>query len=388
MSRMTASRTRRRSTRTDSSAASLSRRRGFRSAAVSTAASARRSLTWRWMSRCAYCCANSVSRQPMRRANDGSGAVSQPSRQGVHERWFTGERPRCRVMPTPLRWPTTAAHNPRGILAAVTSTSKRAMKLVDPFPWLKVAINKYWYPLITRRWQNEDITFLNWGYEEDPPLGLPLAPEDEPDRYCIQLYHRTATQADLGGKQVLEVSSGHGGGAAYLVRTLHPASYTGLDYNPDGVAFAQKRHRLPGLDFVHGNAESMPFPDESFDAVVNVEASHAYPHFDRFLPEMVRVLRPGGHFLYADFRGFLEYDDWDAALAALPMRMASKREINSEVLRGMDTNSARYQDLVVKHVPRLMRPFGRLFTGLPGTMMYRQLQRGQLSYRMYHFIKD
>jgi ubiquinone/menaquinone biosynthesis C-methylase UbiE len=187
---------------------------------------------------------------------------------------------------------------------------------------------------------------------------------------------------------VLEVSSGHGGGAAYLVRTFRPASYTGLDYNQDGVAFAQKRHRLPGLDFVHGNAESMSFPDESFDAVVNVEASHAYPHFDRFLPEMVRVLRPGGHFLYADFRGFLEYDDWDTSLAALPMRMLSKRVINEEVLRGLDRNSPRYQDLVLKHVPRFMRPFGRVFTGLPGTTMYRQLQRGQLSYRMYHFIKD
>ena len=291
-------------------------------------------------------------------------------------------------MPTLLRWPTTAAHNAPGILAAVTSTLRRYIKPIDPFPWLKVTMNKYWYPLITRRWEKEDIIFLNWGYEEDPPLGLPLAPEDEPNRYCIQLYHRTATQADLSGKKVLEISSGHGGGAAYLMRTLHPASYTGLDYNPDGVAFAQKRHNLPGLDFVQGNAESLPFPDESFDAVVNVEASHAYPHFDRFLPEMVRVLRPGGHFLYADFRGFLEYDDWDAALADMPMRMVSKRVINEEVLRGLDKNSPRYQDLVVKHVPRLMRPFGRLFTGLPGTMMYRQLQRGQLSYRMYHFIKD
>jgi SAM-dependent methyltransferase len=291
-------------------------------------------------------------------------------------------------MPTLLRWPTTAAHNPRGILAAVTSTSKRAIKLIDPFPWLKIAINKYWYPLITRRWANEDITFLNWGYEEDPPLGLPLAPEDEPNRYSIQLYHRTATQADLGGKQVLEVSSGHGGGAAYLVRTLQPASYTGLDYNPDGVAFAQKRHNLPGLDFVHGNAESMPFPDQSFDAVINVEAAHSYPHFDRFLPEMTRVLRPGGHFLYADFRGFLEYDDWDAALAGMPMRMVSKREINTEVLRGMDNNSQRYLGLVSGYVPKFLQPFGRVFAGAPGTLAYKQLQSGRLSYRMYHFIKD
>ncbi len=291
-------------------------------------------------------------------------------------------------MPSLLRWPTTVAHNAPGILAAVTSTLSRYIKAVDPFPGLKIAMNKYWYPFITRRWENEDITFLNWGYEEDPPLGLPLAPEDEPNRYCIQLYHRTATQADLGGKQVLEVSSGHGGGAAYLVRTLRPASYTGLDYNPDGVAFAQKRHHLPGLDFVHGNAESMPFPDESFDAVVNVEASHAYPHFDRFLPEMVRVLRPGGHFLYADFRGFLEYDDWDAALADMPMRMVSKREINTEVLRGLDNNSQRYLGLVSGYVPKFLQPFGRVFAGAPGTLTYKQLQSGRLSYRMYHFIKD
>jgi hypothetical protein len=33
-------------------------------------------------------------------------------------------------------------------------------------------------------------------------------------------------------------------------------------------------------------------------------------------------------------------------------------------------------------------PFGRLFAGAPGTLMYKELQRGRLSYRMYHFIKD
>ena len=270
----------------------------------------------------------------------------------------------------------------------MTSTFRKYVKPVGSYSWFKATMNKYWYPFITRRWNKEDVTLLNWGYEEDPPMGLPLGDEPERNRYCIQLYHRTATQADISGKHVLEVSSGHGGGAAYLVRTLHPASYTGLDFNPDGVKFAQARHNLPGLDFVQGNAESMPFPDNSFDAVINVEASHAYPHFERFLPELTRVLRPGGHFLYADFRGFLEYDAWDAALAALPMRVVSKREINTEVLRGLDKNSARYLDLVGRHVPAVLQSFGRLFSGAPGTLMYRELQRGRLSYRMYHFIKD
>ena len=292
-------------------------------------------------------------------------------------------------------WPTPAAvwaiFEPAadlpGILAAMTASLKQYVNngLYSSF---KKIMNKYWYPFITRRWNEEDVVFLNWGYEEEPPMGLPLAPSDELNRYCTQLYHRTATQADLSGKQVLEVSCGHGGGAAYLVRTFHPASYTGLDFNPDGIAFAQKRHNLPGLDFVHGDAEDLPFPDESFDVVINIEASHTYPNFHRFLLELARVLRPGGHFLYADFRGEAEISAWDAELAEMPLRLVSERVISGEVLRGMEKNSPRYLDLVGRHVPIFLRPFGRVFAGVPGTTMNRELQRGGVSYRMYCFTKD
>ena len=93
----------------------------------------------------------------------------------------------------------------------------------------------------------DDWLFFNYGYEEDPPMGIPLDEADEPHRYFIQLYHRTATQVDLAGKKVLECSCGHGGGASYLVRTQHPASYTGLDLNPAGIEFAKNRHHLANL---------------------------------------------------------------------------------------------------------------------------------------------
>ena len=116
---------------------------------------------------------------------------------------------------------------------------------------------------------------------------------------------------------------------------MHPASYTGLDLNPAGIEFCQKRHNLPGLDFVHGDAENLPFADQSFDAVINVEASHLYPHFPRFLAEVARVLRPGGHFLYADFRRRHGLAEWEAALADAPMRLLSSAVIDAEVLRGM-----------------------------------------------------
>ncbi|MBB4852731.1 ubiquinone/menaquinone biosynthesis C-methylase UbiE [Mycobacteroides chelonae] len=71
-------------------------------------------------------------------------------------------------------------------------------------------------------------------------------------------------------------------------------SSTGLDLNLDGIDFCRRRHDLPGLEFVQGDAESPSFPDQSFDVVINLESSHLYPHFPVFLTEGARVLRPGG----------------------------------------------------------------------------------------------
>src|ERR1700744_2280335 len=248
---------------------------------------------------------------------------------------------------------------------------------------------KYWYPYMTRKLvQQEDVVFLNWGYEEEPPMGLPLEDSDEPNRYSIQLYHQTATQADLAGKKVLECSSGHGGGASYLTRTLHPASYTGLDFNPDGVAFCQKRHNVPVLEFVQGDAQNLPFPDESFDAVVNVEASHIYPDFERFVSEVARVLRPGGHFLHVDFRNRDNFPSWESDLANSGLREVSHRVINNEVLRGLKKNSARSNEIINTRLPAFLRKFGREFAVVDGSWFYNDLERGEIDYRAYHLTKD
>lgn len=249
-------------------------------------------------------------------------------------------------------------------------------------------VSKYGYSLMTRRLGDEEVRFLNWGYEEDPPMALPLESSDEPDRYGIQLYHRVAAQVDLKGKQVLEVSCGHGGAASYVMRTMHPSSYTGLDLNPAGIKFCQRTHQLPGLDFVHGDAEHLPFPDGSFDAVINVEAAHLYPNYPQFLAEVVRVLRPDGHFLYADLRAQPDVPKWEADLADTPLRLVSQEEINAQVLRGLEKNSPRYQDIINRHTPAPLRRLGREVAVTKGSPLYTDVERGIISYRLYCFAKD
>ncbi|HEY5042928.1 MAG TPA: class I SAM-dependent methyltransferase [Verrucomicrobiae bacterium] len=253
--------------------------------------------------------------------------------------------------------------------------------------WIRKAIWKGWYPLLTWRLHGEEVLFLNYAYEEAPPMDIPLSPEDEPHRACIQLYHHVATQVDLRGKNVLEVSCGHGGGASYLARTLQPKSYTALDLNPAGIKFCKNRHHVDGLNFVQGDAENLPFEPGPFDAVINVEASHCYPAFPRFLAEVARVLQPGGHFLYADFRFADRQAEWEKAIASALLKIVITRNINAEVLRGLDRNSARSQNLVARHLPRFMHSLGRDFAGIKGSRIHKALASGEISYRSYCFEK-
>jgi SAM-dependent methyltransferase len=251
--------------------------------------------------------------------------------------------------------------------------------------WVRKALWKLWYPLLTRRLHGEEVLFLNYAYEEEPPLRIPLRPEDEINRACTQLYHHVATQAELRGKNILEASCGHGGGAAYLTRTFQPQRYTALDLNPAGIRFCRQRHQMDGLIFTQGDAENLPFESNTFDVVLNVEASHCYPDFPRFLAEVARVLKPGGHFLYADFRFSDGVAAWENALAHAPLCLLRTRNINAEVLRGMDRNSARSLELVKRRLPKFLHALGRDFAGVKGSRIYHGLQTGEISYRSYCF---
>jgi SAM-dependent methyltransferase len=141
------------------------------------------------------------------------------------------------------------------------------------------------------------------------------------------------------------------------------------------------------LNFVQGDAENLPFAPDTFDAVINVEASHCYPNFPKFLAEVARVLRPGGHFLYADFRFSEQLAEWEKAIAAVPLKILRTQNINAEVLRGMNRNSARSQALVARHLPKFLHALGRDFAGTKGSRIHNALNNGELSYRSYCFEK-
>jgi demethylmenaquinone methyltransferase / 2-methoxy-6-polyprenyl-1,4-benzoquinol methylase len=80
---------------------------------------------------------------------------------------------------------------------------------------------------------------------------------------------------------------------------------TVADINPEMLAVGRERAYAQALDdvvtFVDANAESLPFPDRSFDAVSIAFGIRNVPRIEVALKEMHRVLRLGGHFLCLEF---------------------------------------------------------------------------------------
>src|SRR5262249_36728059 len=60
-------------------------------------------------------------------------------------------------------------------------------------------------------------------------------------------------------------------------------------------------HNLHGIEWVCGDAEALPLPDNSFDAYTIAFGIRNVTHIDKALAEAYRVLKPGGRFLCLEF---------------------------------------------------------------------------------------
>jgi arsenite methyltransferase len=142
-----------------------------------------------------------------------------------------------------------------------------------------------------------------WAEDLDYPEELSRVPDS-----AVDWYAGVANPFSLGrllpGEQALDVGCGAGTDSLVAAQMVAPDGHvTGIDMTPEMLARARRSATEMGaqnVEFVEGEAERLPFPDETFDVVISNGVVDLIPDKDAVFSELYRVLRPGGRLQIAD----------------------------------------------------------------------------------------
>ena len=132
------------------------------------------------------------------------------------------------------------------------------------------------------------------------------------------------------GERVLDVGSGPGFLASAIGDAVGPSGRVcGVDISEPLLA-AAKAHCAyqPWVEFRHGDATALPFPDSHFDVVVSTQVLEYVREVHAALMELYRVLRPGGRMIILD-------TDWDSIV----WHTTDRRRMN-RILAAWDEHAA------------------------------------------------
>jgi len=250
------------------------------------------------------------------------------------------------------------------------------------YRFIEAWIFRKWYWYISKIDRRKEILFMNFGYHNDNEK-TDLSEEDEKNRYSIQLYNKLVSFAELADKKICEIGCGRGGGLSYVHKTFKPLRSAGLDLNRKAVDFCNSHYNQEGLTFIQGNAQELPFEKNAFDIVLNVESSHRYLLFSKFLSEVHRILKSGGYLLLADFRHDHKMAKMKDDISNSGFEVLHYELINDSVVNALEADDARKRDLVKRLVPPFLENTSLNFAGTIGSTTYHRYNSGKYLYFIY-----
>ncbi|PIC32958.1 hypothetical protein B9Z55_013109 [Caenorhabditis nigoni] len=250
------------------------------------------------------------------------------------------------------------------------------------------------YPLMKIVAPKLGVRFMNLGYwpsrkPEDAKLRVFMndigdLQEYEPHRAHIYLYEKAMSMhpkyPDFENLEILEVSCGQGYSLEWIERWHGPAKCL---IGCDKVVTRNVNN------IVYGDATNLPFADESFDFVLNVEAAHLYSDYRKFLKECARVLRSGGVFCYADVRYPRDVSLINEAANAAGFETRHIEYCTDEVVVGLNHVARKYDDLLEK-APLFVKLFSKSLRATycaPGTEANERLRSQQKIYVAAMWVK-
>ena len=152
----------------------------------------------------------------------------------------------------------------------------------------------------------------------------------------------------------------------------------------NNIKFCKKTHKIDNTAFVVGNALSLPFLSESVDIVINIESSHAYPSMEKFLQETTRILKKGGHFLFADVRCADKIELLEDQLKTMHnMKIIETQDITENVFHALDSDHEQKEQYMNEQIHKWLIPCFREFIALKDSAVYNDLKKRDRIYKQY-----
>jgi ubiquinone/menaquinone biosynthesis C-methylase UbiE len=120
----------------------------------------------------------------------------------------------------------------------------------------------------------------------------------------------------------LEIGPGPGYlGLEWLKKTAH-TTLQAIDISSEMISLAQKNAQVYHLQnrvaYIHGQGQTLPFANDTFDAVFSNGSLHEWSKPERVLAEIHRVLKTSGKFFISDLRRDLDADTMKSLKAMVP----------------------------------------------------------------------
>lgn len=253
-------------------------------------------------------------------------------------------------------------------------------------PYFRLLLNRWIYNKLALKNNSKKNIFLNYGYQDE--TSITLKPNDESNRFFIQLYQRAVQDIDLRNKDIAEVGCGQGAGGAFLIEYHQPHSYIGIDLSEEAIELCQQHNQFPNSQWKQACADNLPIPDNSIDVVVNVESSHLYPSMSGFLSEVHRILKPSGYLAFVDLRHPSQLDALDQCFSTCGLQVLKRTEITSQVFSSLTCLSDRRLAHIIATYPKIWHKAASNMSAVKGSAVYNSFINGQLRYFYYLLQKQ
>ena len=217
--------------------------------------------------------------------------------------------------------------------------------------------------------------FMNYGF-----ANLDETKADSREIFSANLYHHVVSYVDITNKDVLEIASGRGGGAVLIEKHNKVKSYVATDISEAAIQFCKDNYDNEKLEFVVADADKQIFPDNTFDVILNVESSRCFDNIEQFLVNAYNMLRPGGHFIFADLRDKEEVEVLLKQLENSPFEIVKTTNISKNIIKALDLSSEHLKSYIDAKIPEQMKKAFYQFSAVDGSQRYDAFKNGELEY--------